>query len=75
VRPSGNGVSPKTNGDVMGMVDIAKIICGMDLSQLNNSYINMSPSFYAMLQDIIRDMRKRERKLNKRGISTQWKGK
>jgi hypothetical protein len=59
----------------MGMVDIARIISGMDLSQLNNSYINMSPSFYAMLQDLIKEMRNRERKLNKRGISTQWKGK
>ena len=58
----------------MSMIDIARIICGIDLSLLKDSYIDMSPSFYAMLQDLIKEMRNRERKLNKRGISTQWKG-
>ena len=36
-------------------------------------WVVMHPSCYAMILDLIRKMQNRERKLNKRGITTQWK--
>lgn len=36
-------------------------------------WVVMHPSCYAMILDLIIKMQNRERKLNKRGITTQWK--